>query len=69
MLNKIQTKIDGLEQGKKLILGSGIRAEAMQEVIAFCEELHANGQIRIVKINKANDTNNALVTGIILEKV
>lgn len=69
MLNKIQTKIDGLAQGKKLILGSGIQADAMKEMIIFCEELQANGQIRIVKISKSNDTSNAIVTGILLEKI
>ena len=69
MLNKIQTKIDSLAQGKKLILGSGIQADEMQKVVALCEELHSSGQIRIVKINKVSEASNALATGIILEKI
>ena len=69
MLNKIQTKIDSLEHGKKLILGSGIKADELHKVITLCEELHTNGQIKIVKINKASDSAQGLVTGIILEKL
>lgn len=69
MLNKIQTKIDSLAQGKKLILGSGIQVDEMQKVVALCEELHSSGQIRIVKINKVSEASNALATGIILEKI
>lgn len=69
MLNKIQTKIDSLEHGKKLILGSGIKAEELRKVITLCEELQSNGQIKIVKIKKTPDTAQGLVTGIILEKL
>lgn len=69
MLNKIQTKIDSLEHGKKLILGSGIKAEELHKVITLCEELQSNGQIKIVKIKKTPDTAQGLVTGIILEKL
>ena len=52
MLDKIQTKIDALQQGKKLILGSGIKADEMQKVIALCESLESSGQIKIVNLNK-----------------
>lgn len=52
MLDKIQTKIDGLEQGKKLILGMGIQAEEMQKVLSLCESLASDGQIRIVNVQK-----------------
>ena len=52
MLDKIQTKIDTLQQGKKLILGSGIQADEMQKIIALCESLESSGQIKIVKLNK-----------------
>lgn len=69
MLNKIQIKIDGLAQGKKLILGSGISADDMKKVVELCETLHANGQIHIVKMNKGSEAKNALVTGIMLEKI
>ncbi len=68
MLNKIQTKIDSLEQGKKLILGSGIQTEEMQKVIALCEELQSSGQIKIVKVNKDPNKAQGFATGIILEK-
>lgn len=69
MLNKIQTKIDSLEHGKKLILGSGIKAEEVHKVITLCEELQSNGQIKIVKIKKTPDSAQGLVTGIIVEKL
>ena len=52
MLDKIQTKIDTLQQGKKLILGSGIQADEMQKIIALCESLESSGQIKIVKLNE-----------------
>ena len=52
MLDKIQTKLDTLQQGKKLILGSGIQADEMQKIIALCESLESSGQIKIVKLNK-----------------
>ena len=48
MLNKIQTKIESLGQGKKLILGTGIQLDEMQKVVALCEELQSSGQIKIV---------------------
>lgn len=68
MLTKIQTKIDTLEQGKKLILGSGIQIDEMQKVIALCEELESSGKIKIVKVNKDPNKAQGLATGIILEK-
>lgn len=65
MLDKIQTKIDTLANGKKLILGSGIHAEEMQKVIALCEDLESKGVIKLVKIqkesSKPNDVNQTLV--------
>lgn len=68
MLTKIQTKIDSLAQGKKLILGSGIQSEEMQKIIALCEALQSSGQIKIVKVNKDPNKAQGLATGIILEK-
>ncbi len=37
MLETIQTKIDNLQNGKKLILGSGIKMDEMQKLVALCE--------------------------------
>lgn len=68
MLNKIQTKIDSLAQGKTLILGTGMQLDAMQKVWALCEELQSNGQIHIVKVNKADAPHSALVSSIVLKK-
>lgn len=68
MLDKIQTKIDTLEQGKKLIFGSGIQTQDMQKIIALCESLQSSGQIRIVKMSKDEAHKNALVRSIIVEK-
>lgn len=68
MLNKIQTKIDSLEQGKKLILGTGIKIDEMQKVIALCESLQSNGQIKIVKVNKDHNQAHGYATSLILEK-
>ena len=48
MLDKIQTKIDTLSSGKKLILGTGIREDEMQKVIELCNELQNSGVIKIV---------------------
>ena len=68
MLNKIQTKIDSLAQGKKLILGTGIQLDEMQKVVALCEELQSSGQIKIVRVNKDPNKARGLATGIVLEK-
>lgn len=68
MLNKIQTKIDSLAQGKKLILGTGIQLDEMQKVVALCEELQFSGQIKIVRVNKDPNKAQGLATGIVLEK-
>ncbi|NHC03510.1 hypothetical protein G9F31_06965 [Acinetobacter sp. 187] len=68
MLNKIQTKIDSLAQGKKLILGTGIQLDEMQKVVALCEELQSSGQIKIVRVNKDPNKAQGLATGIVLEK-
>lgn len=68
MLDKIQTKIDTLEQGKKLILGSGIRVEEMQKVIALCESLQSSGQLRIVNLSQGEGHQNAAARSIIIER-
>ncbi|HJF28939.1 hypothetical protein OC498_08365 [Acinetobacter bohemicus] len=48
MLDKIQTKISQLAAGKKLILGTGIKADEMQKVLELCESLESDGEIKIV---------------------
>lgn len=68
MLNKIQTKIESLEQGKKLILGTGIKLDEMQKVVALCEELQSSGQIKIVRVHKDPAYAQGLATSIVLEK-
>jgi hypothetical protein len=60
MLDKIQTKIDSLSVGKKLILGAGIRAEEFPHILSLCESLQTAGVIKIV---------NAQSSAIIIEKV
>jgi len=49
MLETIQTKINSLQNGKKLILGSGIKGDEMQKLIALCENLQSEGIIKILK--------------------
>lgn len=68
MLDKIQTKIDSLANGKKLILGAGIQAEEMQKVISLCEDLQDKG---LIKLNKIKNSSSApgLVQSIIVEKI
>lgn len=48
MLDKIELKISQLNAGKKLILGTGIKAEDMLKVLALCESLESQGGIKIV---------------------
>ena len=48
MLDKIQTKIDSLAAGAKLILGAGIASSEMPKVIQLCEELQSSGVIKII---------------------
>ncbi|NHB58706.1 hypothetical protein [Acinetobacter shaoyimingii] len=68
MLDKIQTKIDGLANGKKLILGAGIKDDEMQKVISLCEDLESKGVIKLNKIQKSSSAP-GLVQSIIIEKV
>lgn len=68
MLDKIQTKIDALAQGKKLILGSGVAAEDMQKIIHFCENLASSGQIKIVKVNQDHSNAKVLTHSIMVQK-
>ena len=58
VLDKIQTKIDQLEAGKKLILGVGIKAEDMQKVVELCESLESEGNIKIVNKHLNPKSNN-----------
>ena len=69
MLATIQTKIDNLQNGKKLILGSGIKMDEMQKLIALCENLQAEGVIKIVKINQEAQSNKKVSDSIIVEKI
>lgn len=68
MLDKIQTKIDALEIGKKLVIGTGIQYDEMQKVIAFCEELETKGVIKLVKIQKETTSKVPSVPTLIVEK-
>jgi hypothetical protein len=68
MLDKIQTKIDALENGKKLIIGTGIKFDEMQKVVALCEELESQGVIKLVKIEKQNASNVPTLPTLIIEK-
>ena len=62
MLDKIQTKINQLDSGKKLILGSGVKLDDMQKLVQLCETLESEGEIKIVnkhfnpKVNHQPDT-------------
>ncbi|MFH7765847.1 hypothetical protein [Acinetobacter sp. BSP-28] len=69
MLETIQTKINNLQNGKKLILGSGIKMDEMQKLIALCENLQADGVIKIVKLNQDAQSNKKVSDSIIVEKI
>ncbi|MGC3819734.1 hypothetical protein [Acinetobacter sp. G11] len=69
MLEIIQTKINNLQNGKKLILGSGIKMDEMQKLIALCENLQAEGVIKIVKINQNAQSDKKVSDSIIVEKI
>lgn len=69
MLETIQTKINNLQNGKKLILGSGINMDEMQKLIALCENLQAEGVIKIVKINQNAQSDKKVSDSIIVEKI
>jgi len=69
MLETIQTKINNLQNGKKLILGSGIKMDEMQKLIALCENLQAEGVIKIVKINQNAQSDKKVSDSIIVEKI
>ena len=68
MLDKIQNKISQLQAGKKLILGTGIKTDDMQKVLALCESLQSEGEIRIVNKHVNPKVANKLDT-ILIEKV
>jgi len=69
MLEIIQTKINNLQNGKKLILGSGIKMDEMQKLIALCENLQAEGVIKIVKMNQDTQRDKKSSDSIIVEKI
>ncbi|OTG71913.1 hypothetical protein B9T26_11010 [Acinetobacter sp. ANC 4169] len=69
MIEKIQTKINELQAGKKLILGSGIEISHMQNIVDLCESLAATGVIKIVKINHPEQSGKKTADSIIIEKV
>jgi hypothetical protein len=69
MLEIIQTKINNLHNGKKLILGSGIKMDEMQKLIALCENLQAEGVIKIVKMNQETQRDKKSTDSIVVEKI
>ncbi|WP_407308083.1 hypothetical protein [Acinetobacter sp.] len=69
MLETIQTKINNLQNGKKLILGSGIKGDEMQKLIALCENLQSEGLIKIVKIQQNSQNSKKISDSIIVEKI
>ncbi|WP_313036398.1 hypothetical protein [Acinetobacter sp.] len=69
MLEIIQTKINNLQNGKKLILGSGIKMDEMQKLIALCENLQAEGVIKIVKMNQETQRDKKSTDSIVVEKI
>jgi len=69
MLEIIQTKINNLQNGKKLILGSGIKMDEMQKLIALCENLQAEGVIKIVKMNQDTQRDKKSTDSIVVEKI
>ncbi|QQN38862.1 hypothetical protein [Acinetobacter sp. CS-2] len=64
-----RAKIDNLQNGKKLILGSGIKMDEMHKLVTLCEHLQAEGVIKIVKINQEAQSNKKVSDSIIVEKI
>ena len=69
MLDKIQHQIQALQIGKKLILGSGIEINTMQEVVEFCHQLESSGIIRIINIHQETKTGQRLVDSLMIQKI
>ncbi|MGA9697733.1 hypothetical protein [Acinetobacter sp.] len=69
MLETIQTKINSLQNGKKLILGSGIKGDEMQKLIALCENLQSEGIIKILKHQQDVQSSKKISDSIIIEKI
>ncbi len=69
MLETIQTKINSLQNGKKLILGSGIKGDEMQKLIALCENLQSEGIIKILKHQQDDQSSKKISDSIIIEKI
>ena len=69
MLETIQTKINNLQNGKKLILGSGIKGDEMQKLIALCENLQSEGIIKILKHQQDVQSSKKISDSIIIEKI
>jgi hypothetical protein len=69
MLDKIQHQIQALQTGKKLILGSGIEINRMQEVVEFCHQLESSGIIRIINIHQETKTGQKLVDSLMIQKI
>jgi len=69
MLETIQTKINSLQNGKKLILGSGIKGDEMQKLIALCENLQSEGIIKILKHQQDAQSSKKISDSIIIEKI
>lgn len=69
MLETIQTKINNLQNGKKLILGSGIKMDEMQKLIALCENLQSEGIIKILKHQQDAQSSKKISDSIIIEKI
>ncbi|CAB1217377.1 hypothetical protein [Acinetobacter bouvetii] len=69
MLETIQTKINSLANGKKLILGSGMKTDEMQKLIALCESLQSEGVIKIVNIHQDAQSSKTKSNSIVVEKI
>lgn len=69
MLDKIESKINTLKSGSKLIVGSGIEINEMQKIVNLCESLESSGQIRIINKHQESKTGQHLVDAIILQKL
>ena len=69
MLETIQTKINSLQNGKKLILGSGIKGDEMQKLIALCENLQSEKIIKILKHQQDVQSSKKISDSIIIEKI
>ncbi|WOE31287.1 MULTISPECIES: hypothetical protein [unclassified Acinetobacter] len=69
MLDTIENKIYQLKIGQKLILGSGIEPDTMQNIMTLCDALEAVGVIRIINVQQQAQAGKNVIHSLMLQKI